>query len=216
MKNINSYTLALTVLLCIIFTNVKSQFINCDKFCVTAITLDTVPGFLNVTIFNGDTVHVNYPTIQVIDANGDTVGNAAGMFYFFAHPAGDTVTHTVPTTLTTLPTNFIGTVLLTDQVWDTTCVFPWPMNCTVSLEETTVINSFTIVPNPARDYFSVAGNFTNLIEKIIVRDVVGTITSITGNQKTFPLDNLPAGIYFVEIILPGKSQVLKLIKSSNR
>src|SRR5687767_7401690 len=87
---------------------------NCSMMCVLDITLDTVNNEMEVLFFNGDSVMINYPTVQVIDQNGDTVGNPQGTFTFFGQPQG-TMLHEIPTTLTSLPQPFTCTVLMKDQ-----------------------------------------------------------------------------------------------------
>lgn len=113
----------------LLFFSMNAQTLNCNKFCVTNISLDSVTGEMLVTIYNGDTVHVNYPTVQVIDMNGDTVGNPDGLYFFFAHLPGYNIVHSIPTTLTSLPAGFAATLLYTDQIWNVTCTFSYPMNC---------------------------------------------------------------------------------------
>ena len=120
----------LYLVICLFLTfGLKGQNLNCNEICVSNITLDSITGEMLVTIYNGDTVHVNYPTVQVIDLNGDTVGNPDGLYFFFAHMPGYTIVHSIPTTLTSLPPGFAATVLYTDQIWNVTCTFNYPMNC---------------------------------------------------------------------------------------
>ncbi|MBA3971655.1 MAG: hypothetical protein H0X46_05830, partial [Bacteroidetes bacterium] len=70
----------------------NAQIMNCSKFCILNINnLDTNSNEVDVIVYNGDTTHVNYPTIVVTDASGDTVANINNMFFFFAHPANDTM-----------------------------------------------------------------------------------------------------------------------------
>ena len=122
--------LYLCILLLGAMSSASAQFnLDCNEFCVIDIEMDTVPGYMNVTIHNGNFLHVNYPTIQIIDVNGDTVGNPDGLYFFFAHMGGDTVVHQIPTNLTSIPANFTATVLITDRIYDTTCVLYFPMFC---------------------------------------------------------------------------------------
>lgn len=109
--------------------HVFAQPFDCSKVCIVHIEEDTVPGYLLVTIYNGDSVHVNYPTVQVIDSNGDTIGNPAATFDLFAQLGNDTTVHRIPFTGGSFPVNFSGTVLFTDQIYDTTCAYSYPMPC---------------------------------------------------------------------------------------
>src|ERR1043165_8574545 len=147
---------SLLVLVSILFFAFSSgaQIMNCGNFCVLSITnVDSVS--MDVTIYNGDTNHVNYPTIVIVDALGDTIANKDNYFYFFAHPAGDTLTQTIPSEVDSVPSGFTGTVYLTDQVWDTTCAFSFPMSCTVGINEYASISGLSIYPNPASDVINI-------------------------------------------------------------
>ena len=121
----------------ILFLNTnKAQTINCPAFCVLNITIDTVgSNTLNVTIYNGDTMNVNYPTVVVTNSVGDTVGNIDTAFFFFAQLAGDTIVHNIPTSLDSLNSGFTGIVYLRDGIYLSTCAFNYPMNCTVGIKE---------------------------------------------------------------------------------
>jgi hypothetical protein len=107
----------------------KAQNIDCNAICVFQIDVDSITGDMEVIIYNGDTVNINYPIVQVIDANGDTIGNPGGTFTLFAHPAGDTVTHVISSTVTSLPAGFSGTVFITDGISNSSCLISFPMNC---------------------------------------------------------------------------------------
>jgi len=114
---------------------VSAQDIDCDSICVLNITLSSTPGFLDVTVYNGNSEHINYPTYIVLDANGETIANPQGSFDLFAQSAGTTITQSLATSLTELPENFTGTVLVIDQVWNDTCSFSYPMECSVITQE---------------------------------------------------------------------------------
>ena len=124
----------------------KAQ-VYCGNFCVISINnIDTVgSNKLNVTIYNGDANAVNYPTIVVTNAIGDTVVNKYDYFYLFAHPSMDTLTQTLPTTLDSIPFGFTGTVYETDRSFGTTCSYPYPMLCTnLGIQQIAKSNSMTV------------------------------------------------------------------------
>lgn len=110
-------------------TSVKSQVLNCDSLCVFDVAFNFISGFIEVTIINNDTNQINYPVIQLIDGNGDTIGNPAGQFFLFAQLPGQTTVHEVPPTVPSLPFGFFGTVLITDPVWGNTCSIAYPTAC---------------------------------------------------------------------------------------
>src|SRR5215207_9977958 len=102
-------------LLCLFFgVLLHAQSLNCDSFCVVSIVYDSVPGYLNVTIANNDTNFINYPIVQLIDANGDTVANEQKKFDFFGHLDHSEQTYRITTTLSSFPSNWNGIVRLED------------------------------------------------------------------------------------------------------
>jgi hypothetical protein len=204
--------LLLTVIL-IAFVSSQAQTVNCMQMCVLGIAIDTANDELDVTIYNGDTNHVNYPTVVVTDATGDTVGNIDNMFYLFAHMPGDTVTHTIPTTLTSFPSGFTGTVYFTDQVWDTTCVFPFPMTCTVSVPELAASGSVSVYPNPATENFTVKVSSAKEV-LINIYDVTGKAVrtyNVNNDQLIINRDGLRSGLYFITVLSEGRKYTSKLV-----
>src|SRR6202008_1550305 len=155
--------------------SMKAQYMNCANFCVLNITnLDTITNEVDVVIYNGDTNHVNYPTVVLVDGAGDTVGNINNQFYLFAQMAGDTVYHTIPTTLDSIPAGFTCTVYFTDQVWDTTCMFNYPMSCApMAVYEFSHNDHVTVYPNPARDEFTLSIENGNEISDLRLVDISG-------------------------------------------
>ncbi|MCE3280769.1 MAG: hypothetical protein K0S44_2960 [Bacteroidetes bacterium] len=198
------------------FNSAQAQTINCMDMCVLGMTLDTVgANELNVTIYNGDTNHVNYPTVVVVNSTGDTVGNINNIYYLFAHMPGDTVVHTIPTTLDSISGAFTGTVYFTDQIWDTTCVFVYPLTCTVGVPEIASSNSVSVYPNPASGDFTVsltkAGNAT---ASITIYDVSGKAVksyNTASNQLLINRDGLQSGLYFITVVVGDHLSTRKLI-----
>lgn len=189
---------------------------DCSLMCVLNITLDTANNEMEVTLFSGDTNHINYPTIQVIDSNGDTVGNPAGTFVFFAHLQG-TMTHEIPTTLTTLPQPFNCTVLVTDQVWDTTCYLTYPVNCPMNILSPDEHNKFEVYPNPANDVLTIMlpGNYSGKA-KVGLSNMLGEV--FTGNMVAhngkidLDVNDLACGVYFVSVIVDDKQYMQRFIR----
>lgn len=198
-----------------IFVSSESQTINCTNFCVLNIAIDTVNDELDVTIYNGDTNHVNYPTVVVVNSTGDTVGNIENSFDLFEQMAGDTVTHVISTTLTSFPSGFTGAVYLTDQVWDTTCMFSYPMTCTVGINEIAQANTISVYPNPATDNFTIDLNKKNDLPTLItIYDLTGkalkTYTCLN-NRMMINRDGLQSGLYFITIVADGRSYTNKIV-----
>jgi hypothetical protein len=189
---------------------------NCSMMCVLDIQIDTSTGLMEVTLFSGDTNHINYPTIQVIDVNGDTVGNPAGTFVFFAHPQG-TMTHEITTTLTTLPQPFNCTVLVTDQVWDTTCYLTYPMSCPMNIVSPDDHKAFEVYPNPASDVLTIMlpGSYSGKA-KVGLSNTLGEVfsgTMVAHNGKIdMDVNDLACGVYFVTVTIDDKQYMQRFIR----
>jgi hypothetical protein len=198
-----------------LFTTSKSQNLNCANFCVLNIAIDTVQDELNVKIYNGDSNFINYPIVVVTDALGDTVGNINNQFYFFGQNSGDTVIHVIPTTLDSLPSGFTGSVYLTDGLWDTTCMFSYPMTCSVGIHELAYSNSISVYPNPATDNFTVESNkLQNSNAVISIYDVTGKLIrsySTSNNKLIINREGLESGLYFISIVSEEKMLRSKVV-----
>jgi len=189
---------------------------NCSMMCVLNITIDTSTNQMEVTLFNGDTNLINYPTIQVVDINGDTVGNPAGNFYFFGQAQG-TMAHQIPTTLTSLPQPFNCTVLVTDQIWDTTCTFTYPMSCPMNVGTHTTGTTFYAYPNPASDVLtlSLPGNYSGKA-KVGISNMLGEVFSgsLTAQNGRIDLDvnDLACGVYFVSVTVDDRMYIERFVR----
>lgn len=192
-----------------------AQTINCSAMCVLNISnLDTTSNEVDVTIYNGDTNHVNYPTVVLVDGAGDTIGNINNTFVLFAHMPGDTIAHTIPCTLDSIPSGFTCTVYFTDQVWDTTCVFTYPMSCTVGINELLADNQVSVYPNPAADHFEI------ILEGFQNKASVQLFNALGKELKKLEIQNsklrierndLAAGIYFIRVTAGEKRIIRKII-----
>ena len=198
----------------------KAQTVNCDKFCILNIEMDTVNNnYMNVTVYNGDTNFVNYPVIDVVDSDGDTIGD--GTINVFGQLAGDTFTYNILTTLTSIPTNFTTTVLFS-YAGDTsriTCTFNYPMDCAsgtgISDSKTNQKMRWSLFPNPATN--SVNIDLRELADKqaiLTIYDNTGRMvkTMVTKNNLlSINLEGLSKGIYCVTINTKEKYFTKKLM-----
>jgi hypothetical protein len=147
---------------------------------------------------------------------GDTVGNIDTAFFFFAQLAGDTVVHTIPTSLDSLNSGFTGIVYLRDGIYLSTCAFNYPMNCTVGIIEALLeTNSLTIFPNPATNTLSInIGNLNHQNALITIYDDKGqfikTMTT-AANSTSINTESLADGIYFIIADIDGKRWRDKLV-----
>ena len=204
----------LVVLLTVLSSATFAQSINCGSFCVLSINnLDTIANTVDVTIWNGDTNSVNYPTITVVDGLGDTVANKTNYFYLFLHTAGDTLTQTIPSDWDSIPAGFTGTVYLRDQIWDTACAFAYPMPCTVGINEYASSNALMLYPNPADELFhlGIKGMKGSQISLYNMTGQIVRSINAEDDEITIPREDLSAGIYFIEAKVRGKRLTQKVV-----
>jgi hypothetical protein len=208
-------TLSFTIILLSLFSS-KAQTIHCDSFAVLNITIDTVgSNTLSVTIVNNSSGQVNYPSVMVVNAAGDTVANKLQYYYFFAQLSHDTVVHTIPTTLDSLPCNANYTIYYKDNSSGDTCHFTYWLSCTASINELAAAeNQFNIFPNPASNLLNI--EFPNTYfndgkpSQIKIINVLGESifkSTISNQQSTIDISNLPKGFYFV--IAEKNNRILK-------
>ena len=195
----------------------KAQNMTCADFCVLSINnVDTINNTLDVTIYNGDSVFVNYPIVVVTNSIGDTIANINNLFYFFGHLAGDTLLHTIPTTADSIPTGFTGTVYYDDPMDSIApCAYSYPMVCTVGINEIASETTFNLYPNPASTTINIdLSELKNSTATINIYDVTGKIVkTISTTEKTLSIDRgeLRSGIYFVQVIVADKVLSKKIV-----
>lgn len=195
----------------------KAQ-VYCGNFCVIGINnIDTIGvNTLDVTIYNGDSHQVNYPTIVVTNALGDTVANIEDYFYLFAHMPGDTLTQTIPTSLDSIPAGFTGTVYLTDRIYSSTCAFSYPMTCTsLGIDELATNSAMTIYPNPATTTINISlSELKNNQAHFTMYDATGKRVksfSSFAAENSIDRDDLPSGIYFITVLIGDKQLTKKIV-----
>jgi hypothetical protein len=211
-------------ILLIIFTvfafaiTINAQTVNCGNFCILSINnIDTIGNnTLDVTVYNGDTNFVNYPIVLVTNSLGDTVANINSLFYFFGQAAGDTLTHTIPTSFDSIPAGFTGTVYITDATYNITCSYSYPMTCTVGINEALASkNSFSIFPNPATTTINININeLQNTTAIVNIYDATGKVVktiSTTENNLSIDRGDLQRGIYFVRVLIGDRELTKKII-----
>ncbi len=194
----------------------KTQSINCSDFCVLNIgNVDTINNTLDVTIYNGGTTFMNYPIVVVLNSIGDTIANINNLFYFFGHASMDTLTHTIPTTVDSIPAGFTGTVYYMDGFDSTTCAYTYPTPCTVGIIESMIAAEVTVYPNPASTMINVSLIQTAAETATInLYEASGKLAhSISTNENTISIDrgNLRSGIYFLQVRIGDKLLTKKIV-----
>ena len=203
------------------FTSKSQCSMNCSDFCVLGIdNVDTTNNTLDVTIYSSDSAcFVNYPVVIVTNSIGDTIANISSLFYFFGHLPGDTITHTIPTTVDSISSGFTGTVYYDDPTDSiAACSFSYPTACTVGINEhhTNPI-SFVVYPNPATTSVNINLNLNeikNNTANITIYDVTGkTVKTVSTTERTLSIDrgDLRSGVYFIKVMIGDRELSKKIV-----
>ncbi len=196
---------------------VQSQTINCGNLCILNIGIDTIgSNELNVTVYNGDTTFIDYPSVVVVSNTGDTIGNIDNYFFLFGQAGMDTVIHNIPTNLDSLPSPFTCTVYYTNNMTNQTCSYSYPMNCTAGINEIGVNeHHVSIFPNPTTSNFTIdLGGPIMENAKVSIYNEIGQMVKWLSTREThISLDRteLSNGIYFVTVDIGNERITKKLI-----
>ncbi|MBL0013013.1 MAG: T9SS type A sorting domain-containing protein [Flavobacterium sp.] len=73
-------------------------------------------------------------------------------------------------------------------------------------------DSFSIYPNPTKDFLNINNSKKIQISKIIIYDLLGQIISIKNIYENVNIQGLKSGMYIIEILSEGISKKIKFIK----
>jgi|LakMenE18May11ns_1017448.scaffolds.fasta_scaffold9754761_2 hypothetical protein len=172
-----------------------SQSLDCANMCVTNIVMNAEGGLLDITIINGSS-QINYPIVTVI-VDGDTVGNIGQQFFIFAHISAQEFTHTVPTTLASVPANFTCVVIIEDSTTGEFCTLNYP--CVANNISSAETGSIVLYPNPATDFLRIQTSST--IVRAQIFDLMGRCITPIGVSSGGLMDigHLPSGHYLMRL-----------------
>lgn len=207
---------------CVFYLNkivAQNTKINCDSLCVTSISMsDISKNDLTVTLYNGDSNHINYPLIKLV-YNGDTVANQKE-FRYYAQRGKSSLEHTIPTTFTALPENFKCKVIVIDPLWQDTCILDYPCKATSAngiKYLKSPLENINIYPNPAKQLLNIEFNAINdqpFQLKIFSTSgaEISVPASCTFYKYTLDIHSLPKGLYLLCLQGDDYTFTQKLIK----
>jgi hypothetical protein len=192
-----------TILLVISSLLLKAQALDCGNMCVTNIVMNAEGGLLDISIINGSS-QINYPIVTVI-VDGDTVGNINQEFFLFAHIPAQMVTHTVPTSLSSVPANFTCVVTIEDSTTGQSCTLNYP--CGANGVFSSPEKQVAVYPNPVKGILNVQSNSTIQMAEIL--DQSGRLVQSFGllSSNAINVETLPSGIYFLKVNFSGSTPV---------
>jgi hypothetical protein len=178
--------------------NSRAQ-VNYNLVCVDSVWYEPGnPLFINVSIYNGDTLSMNYPSVQIVSPANDTIGNPSNFVNYFAHGANSFQTYTDTITQSGILDFSSYTFLMSEGFGDTTVIINWCVPVSVGELQKTTLNIF---PNPAADVLHISGSeitgtlkiynaFGNLI-------LSPSIAADAQHPLTIDVSRLANGIYFM-------------------
>jgi len=201
------------LLLLLIFNQSTAQSIGCDRFCVQNIYLDTIPGYLRLTIFfagdNND--FINYPHVSLVtDLNGDTLGT--GTLDFFGQIGNTSQDYTVTTDLDSLPDDLAA--IVTFHYDTSTCTLYYPCIAD-AVKNVSPSKNIKLIPNPMTDEAVVQMDSdlsgTNIQLFNATGQCVRNEGEINGTALTIHREGLAPGMYLIVFQNKNKIYTEKLI-----
>ncbi len=184
----------------------NAQFnLDWNLFCVEAVYYDTVPNQLVVIVSNANSNHINYPVVQVINPQNDTIGNPQGTFDMFAQIGGSTQDYHIPVTQNGI-TDFSGyTFLMRDESWDTSGVIG---KCFISgIKEKTEGPEVLLQGNYG---ISLKGDF---IGEVIFTDLSGSRIELPKTaEQSWNISELAPAVYLLSVKQGGRWLSKKFVK----
>lgn len=171
----------------------NAQFnLDWNLFCVEAVYYDTVPNQLVVIVSNANSNHINYPVVQVLNPQNDTIGNPQGTFDMFAQIGGSIQDYHIPITQNGI-TDFSGyTFLMRDESWDTSGVIG---KCFISgiKEETTG----PVIALQGNASIRLKGD---LIGEVLFTDLSGRIVEVSKtSEQSWDISALAPAVYILSV-----------------
>ena len=187
--------------------------INFDLVCVDSVWYEPGnPQLINVMVFNGDINHMNYPSVQIIDPMGDTIGNRNNNVDFFAHLGNYSLIYKDTITVQGI-TDFSGyTFVMNEGFGDTSAVINFCSVLSIPEHEIDV----RIYPNPATD-FLVLENLPGrrgLHAEIYNSEgrLCRRFSLETDAVARIALDDLSPGLYFLRLFHENASKSIRFIR----
>jgi hypothetical protein len=187
--------------------------IDYSLICVDSVWYEpSDPTFINVRIFNGNSSHLNYPSVQIVSPTGDTISNVTNFVNFFAQ-IGNTVQTYTDTIIIPGITDFtIYHFAMSEGFGDTTVEIP--LCFTMGIDDIDAEGIY-IYPNPATNEISFSNLNPGRKMEVQIFDNNMKLCSASfisdGNEKV-NVSQLSSGIYIVKLISDKKVRHFKLVR----
>lgn len=179
--------------------HLATDTVDFDLICVDSVWYDPLdPVFINVTVFNGNIPYLNYPRVQIVAPNGDTISNVYNLLWSFAHVGNSYQTYR-DTIIVPGITDFDNyTFLMTIAFPDTTVQID---RCLATAIPVIAENGIHIYPNPVHDYLFIEGSMVHENTDATIYNAYGELVfkgSVASRDlKAIHVSGLPGGVYFL-------------------
>lgn len=181
--------------------------------CVDSVWYDTLnPIYINVRIFNGNFAHMNYPSVQIVDPQGDTISNKIGWVNFFAHLGNGLQTYQDTITQFGITDFSQYHFLMSEGFNDTTVEIFWCLTSDISGADQTHLG---IYPNPATGSIHLMQIPNGETATVQIFDSNGRLchtSKVTSDNNEIDLEKLSSGMYFLRMTSKSGVRIGKVIK----
>lgn len=183
--------------------------------CVDSVWYDPLnPLLINVTVFNGNNSHVNYPSIRIVSPAGDTIGNPNNFVNYFAHLGNIYQTYTDTITVAGITDFSNYAFFMSEGFGDTIAQIQF---CTTTGLAELQEPAFLLYPNPAHAAIHIVPHPDNTgTGHLLITNMQGetmfenSISSAT--EQTIDVSSWAGGIYIVKCESNNRSRWMKFMK----
>ncbi len=193
---------------------VFSQPVDYSLVCVDSVWYE--PGnnsLINVRVFNGNVSHMNYPSVRIADAGGDTIGNPLNVVNFFAHLGNIFLVYQDSITTAGITDFSMYQFLIQEGFGDTTAVIN---RCSTLGIEPVGSESLVIYPNPANDKLNILTNMNAGNTDVKIFSETGRLclqeNFSSGRIITVDISSLPPGFFILRVGIDGEFRNVRFIK----
>ena len=181
--------------------------------CVDSVWYDTLnPIYINVRIFNGNFAHMNYPSVQIVSPQGDTISNKIGWVNFFAHMGNGLQTYQDTITQFGITDFSQYHFLMSESFSDTTVEIFWCLTSDITDPYETHLG---IYPNPTSGSIHLMQIRDGETATLQIFDSNGRLcqtTKVTSANNEIDLEKFSSGIYFLRMTSKSRVRIGKVIK----
>ena len=187
--------------------------IDFNEICVDSVWYDTTnSNKINVSIFNNNLGFINYPSVQIVAPNGDTISNHNNLVNFFGQAYNTYLTYTDTISVAGITDFSNYTFLLSVAFADTTGQIDWCAS-TTKIEDNEN-ETLKIFPNPVSSFLQIQSSSSNIkysLYNSLGEEIISN--KINYNQNSIiDVSSINNGLYILKIVDGKKITTHKIVK----